>query len=481
MLYCVFLIFFSLGFVLPAGNLAPDSGSQFYCPPCGCTSDHLKLQAEGNCGSCNMQLIPVKHGLVGDGAIVISDFFRQNKVTNMYYDRFMYPVFFLGIILSIFLFTKARRNPGTPFLATLILAISIYPFQNRIVRLSSDFMNDGTALMFFPISFILFIGPCAYFFIRSASHSGFKFKQVHLLHFLPAAIAFLIHSSLFLMDSIEKNEMYLSPEIVFLGNIEQVLAVSLAFAYIFASKKRLKAQSSEKKTGNTRLSWQKKFVNILTVLFSAWAIVLLLNAVLFDFAISFLTYYPLWLAIAAFLIWIGYECFVQPQAVFKTAPAKTNGKLKPADYTRNLSHQEITTLSENLRELMASRKPYLDPTLTLAKLARQLEVKSKDLTVVLNHGLQKNFYDFLNEYRIQTAKEKLRDPANDNFTILAIAYDSGFNSKSSFNAVFKKHVSMTPKEFKNSANANGRSQTQNSGLVNGHGFHPKTASVNSDQ
>ncbi len=439
-----------------------NSDSKYYCPPCGCKSDHLKLIIPGECQSCGMGLISVKPGTIGETAIIISDAFRQTKTTNLYFDRFMYPVFFLGILISIFLLTKARKNRANAFLAALTLAISIYPFQNRIVCLSSDLTNDATTLMFLPISFILLIGPCTYFYIKSSQKSNFKLQPFDLIHFLPALVAFLVYSSLFFKNGMEKKEIYLSPEIVSLGNIEQTISVFLAFIYFYFSFRLTRHPYSQTELSqfndNKIQTWPQKLVIILTALCTAWLIVLVINAILFDFAVSFLTYYPLWIAMMSFIIWIGYECFFQPQYAIIN---NNSGTTKAPDYSRNLSETEIRNYSFALRNLMHSDKPHLNPSLTLSKLADQLLIKPKDLTVVLNSGLNKNFYDFINEYRVQTAKEKLLDPQNDYLTILAIAYDSGFNSKSSFNAVFKKHVKMTPKEFKKRHPQNGHSKSTN--------------------
>ena len=68
----------------------------------------------------------------------------------------------------------------------------------------------------------------------------------------------------------------------------------------------------------------------------------------------------------------------------------------------------------------------------------------------MNLELKKNFYTFVNELRIEEVKEKLRDPKNDNLKILSLAYDSGFNSKATFNRIFKQYVGLTPLEFKSS-------------------------------
>jgi AraC-like DNA-binding protein len=80
--------------------------------------------------------------------------------------------------------------------------------------------------------------------------------------------------------------------------------------------------------------------------------------------------------------------------------------------------------------------------------AEKLNVSTNNLSQIINEKLGKNFYDFVNEYRVETAKELLLNPKKQHLTLLAIAFDSGFNSKSSFNNVFKKQTSLTPSEFK---------------------------------
>jgi len=67
---------------------------------------------------------------------------------------------------------------------------------------------------------------------------------------------------------------------------------------------------------------------------------------------------------------------------------------------------------------------------------------------VINTRLQQNFFDFINHYRIEKVKKDLADPQKKNLKVLAIAFDAGFNSKSSFNAIFKRHTNLTPSEYR---------------------------------
>ena len=83
-----------------------------------------------------------------------------------------------------------------------------------------------------------------------------------------------------------------------------------------------------------------------------------------------------------------------------------------------------------------------------------MSISSHHLSQILNERIRQNFFDFVNSYRIEEAKRKLVEPATKHYSILGIAEEVGFNSKSAFNNAFKKHTNMTPTEFKNAANTN---------------------------
>jgi AraC-like DNA-binding protein len=100
-----------------------------------------------------------------------------------------------------------------------------------------------------------------------------------------------------------------------------------------------------------------------------------------------------------------------------------------------------------ITELMEKEKPYLDCELTLGKMADMLEIDEHELTRILNEEMNVNFYGLINKYRIETVKAKLNEPSNRNFTIMASAYESGFNSKSTFYRIFKEYTGITPKEY----------------------------------
>ena len=98
-------------------------------------------------------------------------------------------------------------------------------------------------------------------------------------------------------------------------------------------------------------------------------------------------------------------------------------------------------------QLMEEKKPYLDCELTLGKVADMLELSEHELTGLLHTEMQTSFYDLVNGYRMAAVKEKLVEPDSRKYTILSAAYESGFNSSSTFYRIFKEHTGMQPKAF----------------------------------
>ncbi len=113
-----------------------------------------------------------------------------------------------------------------------------------------------------------------------------------------------------------------------------------------------------------------------------------------------------------------------------------------------LSNSELETLKEKLLYLIETEKPYLDSELNLVKLADKLSLSTHQLSYVINNGFNENFFQFINKYKVQKAKELLNNPKYDNYTIVAIGFESGFNSKTAFNTTFKKMTSYTPTEYR---------------------------------
>jgi len=113
-----------------------------------------------------------------------------------------------------------------------------------------------------------------------------------------------------------------------------------------------------------------------------------------------------------------------------------------------LAEDEAEKYKTLLFEKISNEKLYTDPTLTLKKLAELLSIPYYQLSQIINQKMEKNFTDFINEYRIEEAKSLLANPAYRDEKIESIAYDSGFNTPSSFYAAFNKFIGSTPTQYR---------------------------------
>jgi len=163
-----------------------------------------------------------------------------------------------------------------------------------------------------------------------------------------------------------------------------------------------------------------------------------------------------------FLIFlIGYYGFKQaliypsgqagPDLVHKEQFADTqltgDSGTSPKYIKSGLQKNDIDVYYSSLIQLMDSEKLFLDSRLSIKTVADKLGMSVNHLSQVINQQSGKNFFKFINEYRVEAAKKLLLDHSSQKYTILAIAYDCGFNSKSSFNTIFKQYTGKTPSDF----------------------------------
>ncbi|UCE42294.1 MAG: AraC family transcriptional regulator, partial [Candidatus Aminicenantes bacterium] len=123
---------------------------------------------------------------------------------------------------------------------------------------------------------------------------------------------------------------------------------------------------------------------------------------------------------------------------------------KPKYQGSPLTKQEKEEYLQRLQAYMESERPYLSPSLTIDILAKRLSISSRYLSQVINESLGVNFFDYVNDFRVSEAKRILTDASSNQRNILDVLFDSGFNTKSAFNSVFKQHTGMTPSEYKSS-------------------------------
>lgn len=160
----------------------------------------------------------------------------------------------------------------------------------------------------------------------------------------------------------------------------------------------------------------------------------------------------------AFLVFVGSISYLglyglRQQAIFLDpvpAPTQTKIETQPQQTETErdpLPVQEREAALAHLQHIMHKHEPHRQPRLTISELAELCDMPAHQLSRLLNEELGQHFFDFINQYRVQTFQELVTEPQNESYTLLALAYDAGFNSKSTFNAIFKKTTGMTPSAY----------------------------------
>ena len=201
---------------------------------------------------------------------------------------------------------------------------------------------------------------------------------------------------------------------------------------------------------NVNLQWLRKLIYTFGVIWTVLMIFATVHHVFQMFSWIFCTH-GLMLSLSAFIILIGYYGLKQNEIFIQYPDRKTEYVTEPKTKYAGVFLKETDTENyvSKLKQFMATEKPYLEADLSLPELANQLDIPSHHLSRVINEQFGVNFFDFINQYRVEEVKSRINNPEFENLSLLGIAFDCGFNTKSAFNRVFKKMTGFTPSEFKN--------------------------------
>ena len=204
--------------------------------------------------------------------------------------------------------------------------------------------------------------------------------------------------------------------------------------------------------GYDDIRWLRMFLRLGAVVFLFWVFAI----VLFQITESQEAYQPLRLSTSILLYWIGYQGFyryhiVEDRIFLRTQIASETFLKVPqqkASSTRDSSLEKYTDEFQKIDAYVLSNQRFLDPKISMELLSEELEMSTSHVSKVVNSVSQQNFSDYINSYRVEQAKKFLSDTTFENYTIVAIGLECGFNSKSTFYAAFKKFTSQTPTEFR---------------------------------
>ncbi len=302
-------------------------------------------------------------------------------------------------------------------------------------------------LTYFPFSISYSYGVCIWFYVANLTNSKRKFSRRDLLFFVPTVIYVAFRLILFAQNLEFKNWFGTNYYAPFIGTFVFITEFvwNVAFLY-FALKhyRKYRAWLNENfsDTEKIKFDWLRNFLYIFTFIFVLGAVFDFTNS--FVFKLSYIQYFYFELVLALTTYYLAIAGYLRSKTIeLAFAPQAEENESKKT----LLSDKELEKLKAKLQNLMETEKPYLNPQLTLSDLSKNLGVNSAVLSFIINSGFAKNFNDFVNEFRIAEVKDKLQKGATENLTLLAVAFDCGFNSKATFNRAFKKFTGVSPKEF----------------------------------
>ncbi len=363
---------------------------------------------------------------------------------------------FLSLFFAFYLIFSISKSRLSNLLISFFLIVSAIDSGSVLSRQFVYPYYPGFGML---LSTLLFLSPpLLYLYIRSVTCEDFKLKWNHLWHSLPFVMAtLLLVPSFYLVDFDRKIQMLIASDglIIELKLIYLMLHVQIT-AYIIAcyilvlkSKKLLLENYSN---GNVNYyNWLITLITLIAIeiVVSTFKNIFLLNDldVQYELAMTITG-----LSAMLFICWLVIKALKTPELYGRVDSKQLLVKqlIAGSPSKANLAmtdKKSIETLSR-LKSYMKTEAPYLESSLSIYDLSQQLNVPSKELSVLINHNLNQHFFDFVNEYRIKKAIEILADASKNDLTILEILYEVGFNSKSSFNTAFKKYTKLTPTQYR---------------------------------
>jgi len=390
----------------------------------------------------------------------------------------VYQCILLGAVMMVF---SPKKRLSNFFLIGFLVSNAIVPLDT-LISFGAAFRE--WSIEHLPNWFYVFEigywlqGPFLLWYLRSRFYKGYRLRGVDFFYIVPFLLV-VFHQTLayYVLPTDVKIEIQrdysLSSEtftIFFVTLAREVLR--LYFGVICLLELRFYLQSVDRKIVQTRpdlIFWLRFGVFSFVVLW-AWACLIAVGLIINrNYAVhvpveemGLISNYGTCFLFSILLIALAREAMskaVFPQLLLRgpVNPVTATTSLVPRTAADVAPEKTATQPSVNpeyvrrLDELMRSRKIYMESSLTLETLSKELSVSPRTLSTILNRHYGCNFFEFINKHRIEEAKQMLVKPEYQNSTMLDIMYEVGFNSKATFNNFFKKMEGITPREFKKAA------------------------------
>jgi AraC-like DNA-binding protein len=348
----------------------------------------------------------------------------------------------VGLFSAGLLWFWPQNRPANRLLAGLMAAIALWQIDG-FFRLSGLYRQNPN-LYFLPIFYSLAFGPLIWFYVRSLTNSVFRLGPGDLWHFLPVAIQAALYGFLTVQPYAFRNSFWSNVHEPITYRIEFDGTLLSLLVYLGLSLRLLQhygryVEENFSETSRLTLRWLRVLLLLLVIVTGQWAVETVLRdgyGVFYRFDFSYVLLGLLLLVLGTAGLWQG-------NLPVQFADAKQPPALTPAKPTPDINPDHI----DRIRRAMTTDKLYLNSTLTLTDLAQHVNLNPKVVSQVINTGIGQSFNDFVNHHRVEAVQQRLRTDDLTRLTLLGIALESGFNSKTTFNRIFKQHTGQSPSAF----------------------------------
>ena len=369
---------------------------------------------------------------------------------------FFYIAVFNAFFFSLLLFQKKSRMIHDNILIVWLMYLGL--FIGGYSLYSHELFTQFNLLSASFVSLFMLQGVFLYLYSSRLVSKQKRFNKKSLLHLLPFVVfnVYLLVASFFpdIAHEIRLENVHTNVHHPLLFQFFLIITLLSGPFYFVLTLNLLKKHDIQifnnfsSSDNNINLKWLRKLVIVFGVVWTALIIITVIHHVFNLFSMVFCTD-SLFLSLSVFVILIGYFGLKQ-NVIFENEleqqPAIDEEKMKYSGST--LKDDEATKYTEQLAEYMLKERPYLNPELTLTQLASDLDITTHHLSQIINEQFKLNFFEYINQFRVEEVKARIKNPKFENYSLLGIALDSGFNSKSAFNRMFKKFTNQTPSQFK---------------------------------
>ncbi len=376
-------------------------------------------------------------------AIVIFSHLNSYTFHINLYDLASLGTIFIGLNFAVLLaFVKSINRSANRFLSLALFTMILWMMRILAIDLHLQTYLPGWDRM--PMQFLLALGPLIYFYVLKITRPEYQFCRKDLLHFSPLLLELIA----LVPERIQSMRMnlatYDTPVFQQLNPILQLLIFISMMIYLYRSHQLIqnfyrRLQPVMMDRSRLEFRWLRRLLAATSSLWLLWIVYAAVDYFGYRNQLALNVYYPFYIFFAVIIIWTAAAAFLKPGTGTKVQPSPAIKLPPPAEF------KEKGTW---LKRKMEIHLYYQDPELSVSSLAEELGMPPHELSRIINTALKKNFHDFINEYRVAEVIQRMQDPVHDHITLLGIAYDSGFNSKSTFNRIFKEMTGKSPTEYK---------------------------------